>query len=234
MHEPLSGFVRPAVEGLEVEVSAIGGRGNTGHSYTSSDGRFDFGYLEPGQYQIKVMTPSGSLLRVELVNLSSGTPPVEVHIPQAKIQRPVSGLVSVKALTKDRGMAMKLIQQATALNAKGQVAASIERLQRAAERDPQFALTHHELAARYCQEKRLFEARNELLKAIEIDPRMIVAYTNLGLVDIGLGNVEGALAVAERAVELDRANVKARAIVQFALRWLGRPAAGNQQPSPSR
>jgi len=218
----LQGEVENAPPRFVIDVLHADSHIPAGRAFGGHDGRFTIGPLEPGRYEVRVNTDHGDTLRTEYVDVHQTMTPLSIRLrlsdPGA---RPVSGLVSVKELSKERRSAIKLMKDALVRRRRSDAAGALERYEQAAQMDPSFALAHHELAVHYMGSQRPSDARREFLIAIELDPKLQTAYTNLSIADLTLGDPIAAEQAAERALEMNGDDPKARYVHDLS-RWLQR------------
>ncbi len=216
----LTGEVENAPNHFTVELVNASHQTSFGRSYGSTNGHFTIASVEPGHYEVHVLDESGRILRIEYTDLSPSAGPLMIRLPVEKApERPVSGVISAKELTKERRAASRLLDAAMNLRHKADIRGAMEKCMAAIERDPTYALAHLELANRYMDLKQPWDARNELLKAVALEPKFGPAYTNLAIVDLKLGNVAGAEQAAVGALALNRDDPRANYLKKVTL-WL--------------
>jgi hypothetical protein len=209
----MSGDVANVPEPLIIEAVNNSTHMPVARVFVERDGHFALGPLEPGSYELRVRTEaSGHVLRSEFLEVHGGAPPVSIHLPRVERQRPISGVVSYRQLTKERSAALKLLAEARRDH-------DVEKVRRAIGKDPAFAAAHHELAIHFLALNRPWDARNALLKTIELEPSFYPAFVNLAVANLVGGNAIGAGQAALRALELQPGDGQARYLLEVAL-WL--------------
>jgi len=205
---------------LVVEAISTSGHRSISQALTRRDGRFSLGPLEPGSYEIRVKTEMDQLPRSDWVEVHSAMPPLSIRLPAAnRPQRPVSGLVSFRDLTKERRTAARLLIEARDLPRRSKLEDAFRKIEKSVRQDPSFAAAHHELAIQLLILKRPWDARNELLLTINLDPKFQAAYTNLAVADLEMGNSIGAEQAAARSLEIKPGDPRAQYLRDLS-RWL--------------
>ena len=223
MPSRVTGEILNAPNDLVVELISTGNHLSTARAFVQPDGRFSLGPVTSGNYELRVSTYKGELLHTEYVEAQTSGNSIQIRLhEEKKTERPVSGLVSLKELTKERRAAMKLMMAATVFREKSQAEKAVQKYEEAIERDPTFALPHHDLAVQFLGMKRPSDARNHLLKAIELDPKLEMAYTNLSIADLALGDPLGAEVSANTALSLNAKDTKASYLKSVSLYLQGR------------
>jgi Flp pilus assembly protein TadD len=99
---------------------------------------------------------------------------------------------------------------------KNDFEAAIPPLQKVLAEQPEFAYAHFQIAYVYTALKRTEDARGEYERAISLDPKMVEAYLNLGILMLE-GRPADAIAPLRKAVELLPAQSRPRSLLAVAL-----------------
>jgi len=123
-------------------------------------------------------------------------------------------------LRRDPKDAKSRVDLGLALQATGQVSAAIKELSQALEDDPTLARAHYALGVIYAGRNLAREAREELARAVALDPR-----NNYGWILLASGQTGAAIEQLQQAVRLNPKDVLARENLQKALAMRQREAS---------
>jgi tetratricopeptide (TPR) repeat protein len=101
--------------------------------------------------------------------------------------------------------------------AKGKVAKSIERLQKAIAIDPEYLEAHNDLGTRYVTTGQYGKALECFSKALEIDPRSSIVLTNQAVAYFSMQRHKDAEEASRRALDDNSGNMKARYLLGLSL-----------------
>ena len=226
----LTGEIENAPNQFMVELVNRFGHGPPTRAFGHS-GRFNVAPLDSGSYELRILDRDGGLLKTEYIEVGPSMPPAIIRLPEVKPPaRPVSGVVHLAELTKERRASVDLLIAAARLRKKSDVEGAILKTRQAIERDPAFAAPHLEMANRYIGLNSPGDARRELLRAIELDPKYVDAYTNLAIVDLTLGDPIGAEQAALHAAALSPGSERATYLLALSLWFQNR---GPRPPVPA-
>lgn len=200
-----SAEIYDAAKGVSVATVGVDRRGN----FQASVG--------PGDYQVRILDGGGTVVGIAAPPPGQFGGPIVVNVRGYNVQRPVSGTVSVRDLARFKNR--KLVQELVASNeaaAKRDYAESAKRLERVVAIDDTYAQAYVNLGVRYMQTGRVRAARGVLLRAIELEPTLVMAYTNLALADLNLFDSEAAVQAGLGALRLDPGNELAKRVVTAA------------------
>lgn len=141
----LRGEIEPADIRVNIELFNRTGHQPTGNCFANG-GRFECRGLETSDYELRVLSESGELLRLEMVQVHEYMTPLTIRLNIVKVQRAITGVVSAKQLMHEKSREFK--RAATYLQKSGEM----------------------------IRAHRLVDARKQLMKAIEADPLLALAY----------------------------------------------------------
>lgn len=215
-----SGEVESAPPHFTVELVDLQNHMASARAYGRADGNFRFDSVDSGHYELRVVSDHGQVLRSEFIDVMPSTTHLTVRLTSLPApDRPVSGVVSVQELSKTRQQSIRFLQSAARFRGRGDLNRALEKDRQAVNCDPNFAGARLELANRYLELSRPWDARNELLEAIRLDPKLVVAYVNLAAADLLRGDAAGAEQAAGGALARDPENKRARYLSALA-KWV--------------
>jgi hypothetical protein len=195
-------------DGLVVELTAQNRAVDRTH--VLPDGGFEFRGIANGQYEFRVVTLYGDTIHRDFVSVQENAGPVVLRLPARKVQLPVSGRVSIKALQHPvPGKARKEFARSEKAYNEGRVEDSIRHLDTAIRIHPNYAEAHNNLGARHMRMNNFAEAARAFHRATEIDPGMGLAQANLALAFVSLNQGAEAEAAARRALQLAPSSAQA-------------------------
>jgi len=174
------------------------------------DGSFEFRGIAEGQYELRVLTLFGEIVRREYISVHEYSSSLLVKLPENKGHRPVSGSVSIKSLLNPvPTSARKEFVRAEQALSKGRIDESIRRLEKAIQIHPGYMEAHNNLGVRYMRSGDFTRAAAEFQRAVEIDPASTLSLANLAFALVALNQHRDAEMAARRALVLDRASMQA-------------------------
>ena len=169
------------------------------------DGSFEFRGIPEGNYEVRITTMYGELVRREFVHIGEHTGMLMLKLHGMKQQQPVSGTVSMRELLNPvPTKAKKELLRADAAYGKGNVEESIRHLQKAIEIHPNYLEAHNNLGVRYMRRSDFRRAADEFRRATEIDPASALSQANLALALATLRQYAEAEQAARRALAADQ------------------------------
>ena len=175
------------------------------------DGTFTFHRLPAGQYQLRIMTRHGDVLRSEFITVGSHTAHLEFRIAGIEQRRPPSGSVSLRALAKPAPKnAVKELQRSQSAFAKGNKQAAVDHVNKALEICGDCPEVLNGLGVLAMRVGQIEKAAAAFEKVAELDPQSATAHANLALAFVTLRQYDQAQAPARKAYELDRGQTPAR------------------------
>jgi tetratricopeptide (TPR) repeat protein len=175
------------------------------------DGSFTFRNLDAGQYEIRVVDVRANVIRTDFVAIGPQTGRLEFRLPGLREERPASGTISLRALTKPTpAAARKALIRSQAAFARGDIQQAFEHLLTAKGKCLECPEVHNNLGALYMKTGAFENAAFAFSTAVELDPSSSPAQTNLALALITLGQYAQAEAPARKGLELDAGSTAAR------------------------
>lgn len=192
-------------------------RNHVGSGIVSSNGECEISSVPPGTYRVIVLGGRGEILREDVVAVNGFGAPVQIRMPEKKVERPVSGVISVQRLQhKVPKKARKEYERAEDAMEKGDVEKSIRHLEKAVRLDPEYVEALNNLGARYMRLNQHEKAVASFQAAIELDPSATVVQQNLAAALIAVGDPKSAELTIRRSLEQSN-NVKGRYLLGLAL-----------------
>jgi tetratricopeptide (TPR) repeat protein len=213
--EILSG---PAIGALTVELSPNGG-GPTQRTMVNGDGTFDMPAVDPGNYELRVVTEHGAILYSEIMSISNARQMLSIRLPEtSNATRPSQGPVSISQLLhKPPAAAKKAFEKAEQADAKGNRQQAEELFRQAISIDPQFADAFNELGTIQAARGDFPQAIESFQKAIDAAPEHPTALANLSIVLAKSARYDEAAIVARHALRLMPGSGKIRYILASSL-----------------
>ena len=131
-----------------VELANLADRSNREHADVMSDGTFVFRAIPSGDYQVRVLTLYGAEITntVASIGQANSGQPFEIRLPQQKLQKPVSGTVSMQQLSHPLSKQVrKLLVSGQKLIDDQHFSDAAARFREAAQDDPQCSQAHAQL-----------------------------------------------------------------------------------------
>jgi Tfp pilus assembly protein PilF len=149
-----------------------------------------------------------------LASIGPGTLPLDIRLPQAKLQKPVSGTVSVRQLNHPLSrQVQKLLQSGHRLIQDRQFDVAAQRFREAAQDDPDCVQAHADLALALSKMQSWEAAAAEYRAAVSLEPRNSILHSNLGAALACLKRLDEAQTEALLALKLDAHNVRAHYVL---------------------
>ena len=179
----------------------------------SRHGDFEFDAVPEGAYELLITGPHGSLVQREFVWVKESHNYVNVEIRRPRVERPLSGTVSVGQLGYKR--IESLNNQALRQLERRQFARAAELLERARALDPSSAIVNTNLAVARYRLERYAEAEEAARRALAADPDFTRGHLMLGLALMALErpSPEALASLRRAAPEFPRARIAAAEIL---------------------
>ena len=203
---------------LSVELVDLAHHLPFGHTLLSQAGAFEFSNVPVGSYQVRVVTPDGTVIRQEnhVVNQLGGD--VVIALPEMPSGRPAGGSVSVAMLKhKIPAKAKKAFATAQKRLEANDMTGSAEMLRQAIALNPNYLEAHNNLGCRLLSLGRTDEAIASFLRAIEIDARAPFAHANLAVALLQQQRPAEAEQAARLAIQTDGGIAKTKYVLGMAL-----------------
>lgn len=189
----------------------------------ASDGAFQFDGIPVASYELRVTNLYGDIIRREFISVYGQGNPLLVKLPKKTGVPPGAKTISVSRLLQPvPSKARKEFDRADEAFRQGELADSVQHLQKAIELFPAYVEAHNNLGVRYMTAGNYQGAAAEFQRATELDPAAVLPNTNLAMALLTLKRYEEAEASARRALAADAGFLQAR----YAL---GLIAAGRHQ-----
>jgi tetratricopeptide (TPR) repeat protein len=196
------------LDGLSVEITDAGRP--VDKAAVSPDGTFEFRGIPEGNYQVRIVTMYGEIVRREFVYIGEHTGTLMLKLLGMKQQQPVSGTVSMRELLNPvPEKARKELLRADGAYSKGNVEESIRHLQKAIEIHPNYLEAHNNLGVRYMRMSDFRRAADEFRRGTEIEPANVLSQANLALALAALRQYPEAEQAARRALAADQSFMSA-------------------------
>jgi tetratricopeptide (TPR) repeat protein len=212
LHGRLIGGADFSYDAYVIELSNLTDRSNRYHTDVRADGNFVVRDLPKGDYMVRVLTLYDAEITTTMVSvgLASGGVPFEITLPQQKMQKPVSGTVSVQQLSHPLSkQERKLLVSGEKLADSQHYADAAARFREAVDDDPQSPQAHAELAMALSHLENWDGAIREFQAATALDPRNSVLHSNLASVLASANRAREAQGEAAIALKLDPSNARA-------------------------
>ena len=201
---------------MMVELCDLNGR--SGRTMVSSDGTFDFSNVPPGQYNVRLLDVAGNIITEEEVWVRDSFATVQLRLPEARAERPVSGTISLAQLGhKVPSKARKEALLAQKTWKKGDLPGAAEHLEQATHIDPEYLDAWNSLALVYVrlnQPQKVISAFDQVLR---IDPHAATAYSLIGAAQVTLGHFAEAEVAARRSLDIDSGSERTKYVLGLSL-----------------
>ena len=196
------------VGNLFVEVYDTSGNGGlVGRTVVSSTGEFSFEDVPNGVLDIRVTDISGNVLTTQTVNSYAEFGAVQIRLPELKLARPISGVVSLAELQhKVPPKALKEAGEADKALRKHNMDSVVAHLQKALTIDPKFIAARRNLGLAYLQTQHDEEAVQQFQQLLNDDPRSTLAYSAMSSAYFDLHRYADSEAAARRTLDIDGAS----------------------------
>jgi tetratricopeptide (TPR) repeat protein len=203
-----------AYTGLVVEVSNLQDRNIREHADVASDGSFSFRALPEGDYQVKVTNMYGDELTSTVTSIGPFVMGFEIRMPQSKLQKPVSGTVSIQQLNHPPSRQVrKLLESGQRLIHDQHYDDAAERLREATRDDPSCVQAHASLGLALAKMSAWDGAADAYRAAVTLDPGNSGLHSNLGAALAMLKRYDEAENEASTALRLDSRNDRAHYVM---------------------
>jgi tetratricopeptide (TPR) repeat protein len=204
---------QPIAEGYTIQLYNL-----DRHAVTTADtgpgGEFEFRQAPYGSYLVTVTNAHGNWVYVGNVTIGGMSGPLIIHLPKEQINRPVSGLISIKQLQHPPARkAFDAAREAQKFSDGGDYAKAAESLQLAVAISPDYADAWVNLAAQHIRLGAYGQAVDETRHAIELAGPSTVTLCNLAFAQSLLGRDAEARESAEQALFLKPDNAQAHYIL---------------------
>jgi tetratricopeptide (TPR) repeat protein len=205
----------------DLNVELVQGNMMQDKAMVNPDGRFHFRAIREGQYELRVLTRTGDVLRRDFLVIHEPSNAHVIQLPPNLVTRSASGTVSAKALArvipKD---ARKAFARAAKAAEKREFRTAIAQLRRAVEICPDYLEAWNNLGVRYMHADQYEAAFQAFDTALRIDPDAALAHANVAVALVTLRRFAEAEAAARRALQLDPSLLHAS--YALGLSWAGR------------
>jgi len=200
--------------GLAVELINLQNRTVRERTDVLSDGSFLFREIPDGDYEVRVTTLYDVEIAVTVASVGPMLLPLEIRLPQNKLQKPVSGTVSFRELNHP------LSKQVKKLLESGKKSIDDEhwddaaaRFRQAAREAPDCAQAHADLGLALSKMRQWDDAAHEYRTAIALEPKSSLLHSNLGAMLAASQHFEEAERESAEALKLDLRNVRAHYVL---------------------
>lgn len=203
---------------LTIEVTAGDSRSPTDRVPVMRDGTFYFHGPANSSAEFRVLNQSGDRLLSESVLLRQGHP-IELKLGglPARGSRP-GGPISITRLAhKPRKPVQRLFSDSNNLAQRGELAASVEKLENVVDQDPRWFEAWINLGSRQLRLHRYEDAARSFRAALAIDGQVALLHCNLGLTMLFLKQPAEAERAAFRALQLEPDSPRAKYVAALAL-----------------
>ncbi len=202
---------------LTVEVTAGDSRSPADRVPVMRDGSFYFHSGATNSVELRVINQSGDRLLTESVMLRQGHPiELKIRAMPGLGARP-GGAISVMRLAhKPQKSLQRLFSEANNLAQRGELAASVEKLESAVGQDPRWFEAWINLGSRQLRLHRYEDAARSFRAALAIDSQVAVLHCNLGLTMLFLQQPAEAERSALRALQLEPESARAKYVAALA------------------
>lgn len=188
---------------LRVRIYDVAQHNNSVTIPVMMDGSFKGPAAAIGQYKVEVLDSRERPIYEDIVSMSPGCTALIIEL-RDDAAKPVSGAVSIARLSHHvPSAALKELRRAEHLTQKGDTTASLDHLQKALAIDPEFFEAHVKLGVTLLTRNDLQPAAAEFTAATKIDASSAVAWTNLAIARLRLGQSGTAAEAANRALQID-------------------------------
>ena len=182
------------------------GSGPSETAFVGPTGSFQFHSLALGTYQLEIRNMQGDVIKQQMVSLTG--PAMDVTISLGTYSKaagwvpPGEATVSVKRLRHDpNGKAEQEYLAGSELLVKKDLVGARKHLAKALRADPDFAEAHLELGTAHFRMGAVEEARREFQRAVELDPKLGLAWGNLATLLFQAKSYDEAEAAARHGLE---------------------------------
>jgi len=203
---------------LTVEVAAGDSRSPAGRAPVMRDGTFYFHSTPSSSVELRVLNRSGDCLLSEHVLLRQGHPlELKLRALPTHGERPGGPISAMRLAHKPRKPVQRLFSDAKALAERGELAASVEKLESAVGQDPCWFEAWTSLGSRQLRLHRYEDAARSFRAALAIDGHVALAHSNLAITMLFLRRPEEAERAAFGALHLDPDSTRAKYVAALAL-----------------
>jgi tetratricopeptide (TPR) repeat protein len=182
------------------------------------DGSFVVNVNSSQMYEIRIVTRHGERVTGEFLQFRPGQP-LEMRLPKSLTAGPPpAGPISILRLShKPTKFVKKLASESDSLASNGQLPASVERLEKALEADPNWFEAWNNLGSRRLQMGKHAEAVEAFRRAAAIDPNNALVQSNLGLALLFTRDAAGAEEAARKSLLIEPDGPRAKYVKGMAL-----------------
>lgn len=182
-----------------------------------TNGSFELHNIRDGAYHVAVRDSRGGVLHQEIIQVNSHTP-VHITLPEQKVERPVSGTISVARLQhKVPKKARKEYEKADKKLKEGDIQGSLQHLLKAVEIDPKYMEAHNNLGSRYLMLNQHEKALDSFRRALDLDDSALLVQINMAVALMALNDHKQAEDVVRRVLRKNPSDPKARYLLGLAL-----------------
>jgi Flp pilus assembly protein TadD len=207
-------------ENYVVELANLADRSNCHYTDVLRDGNFVFRAISDGDYQVRVLTLYGAEVTTTVTSVGQENAgfPFEIRLPQRKLEKPVSGTVSMQQLAHPPSRQIrKLLASGQQLIDDQHFRDAAARLREAVQDDPQCSQAHAQLGLALAKMEAWDGAIQEYRAAASLDPGNTLLHSNLSAVLASSKRFDEAETEAALALKLDPRNPRAHYVLAGAL-----------------
>ncbi len=190
---------------LYAEIYEIGGPGSLlDRTSVSGNGEFTLNGIPSGPCNLRVTDSSGAVLLEQIVDVGTTFGRIQVRLPGGKVQRPISGFVSVAELQhKVPPKAQAEARKYDKAILKKNLPEAIVHLEKALEFDPEYLFARRNLALCYLRTGDDEKAIAQFQMIIKADPRSASTYAGMSSAYVALQRFADAENAARRTLDID-------------------------------
>lgn len=184
------------------------------------DGQFQFRSVREGQYELRIVTRMGDVVRRDFVTVREPLGPIFIELPPRTTTRS-GGTISAKALARVIPKAAREhFVRADKAAKKQRFPEAIAHLREAVAIFPEYLEAWNNLGVRYMHLRQFDDAVNAFGTALRIEPGAALARANLAIVLVTMQRYAEAETEAREALQLDPSLLQAS--YALGLSWAGR------------
>ena len=199
-----------------IEITNLVDRSVREHADVFSDGSFAIRAVPDGDYLVRVLTLYGAEIAATMTSIgpSSSGLPCEIPLPQEKLQKPISGTVSIQQLSHPLSKQVrKLLDSGQKLIQEQRYSDAAVRLREATQDDPQCLQAHADLGLTLSKMGAWDGAIEEYQAATSLDPGNSALHSNLSAALASAKRFDEARDEALLALRYDSRNARAHFVM---------------------
>jgi tetratricopeptide (TPR) repeat protein len=205
----------PSYDEYVVEITNLPERSMRERADVMPDGTFVFRSVADGDYMLGVLTLYGVEIMNSVISVGSEVgSPYEIRLPHEKLQKPVTGTISIQQLNHPLSRRVRrLLESGQKLIDDRHYSDAAARFREAVHDDPQSLQAHADLGLALARMGVWDGAIEAYRSATVLDPRNSVLHSNLSSVLASANRVDEAESEASIALKLDPANGRAHYVL---------------------